>query len=101
MKMVLIIFRETMASHVHDLLKEYSVTAFTELHNVSGRGMTGPTVQFSLSADANRMIFAAVSEEVALRLVEGLTQFRSEHFKRQGGHPVPLHAFLLPCEQVV
>ncbi|MCP9470535.1 MAG: hypothetical protein NNA31_11115 [Nitrospira sp.] len=101
MKMLLIIFREVMAPHVHALLKEHGVTAFTELYNVAGTGMTGPTVQFSLSADANRMIFAAVSEQVASRLVDGLITFREKHVRRQNDHLVPLHAFILPCEQVV
>ncbi|MCP9472968.1 MAG: hypothetical protein NNA30_09580 [Nitrospira sp.] len=101
MKMLLIIFREVMAPDVHALLKEHGVTAFTELHNVAGTGMTGPTVQFSLSADANRMIFAAVPEHVAHRLIDGLTTFREKHARRQNDDRVPLHAFILPCEQVV
>jgi nitrogen regulatory protein PII len=101
MKMLLIVFREMMAEQIHLLLKEYDVTAFTELHNVSGRGETGPTLHFSLSAGANRIILAAVPDHAASRLIEGITRFRSEQVRRQGDDPVPLHVFVLPCEQVV
>jgi nitrogen regulatory protein PII len=40
MKMLLIVFRQSMVEHIHALLKEYDVNAFTELHNVAGRGET-------------------------------------------------------------
>ena len=101
MKMLLIVFRESMVEQVHSLLKEYEVNAYTELHNVAGRGETGATVQFFLSPGANYMILAAVSEQVACRLIEGFTRFRAEHEMRQGDNMLPLHVFILPCEQAV
>ncbi len=101
MKMLLIIFRASILEHVHALLKEYEVTAFTELHNVAGRGETGPTVQFFLSPGANYMILAAVSEQVASRLIDGFTRFRAEHGVSQGYTMFTLHVFVLPCEQVL
>jgi len=101
MKMLFIVFRESMAGGVHALLKEYDVNAFTELQNVGGKGETGPTLHFSLSPGTNRIILVAVSEQVAYRLIDGLTRFRSEQVQRQGDDSVPLHVFILPCEQVV
>ena len=101
MKMLLIVFREWMAEQIHALLNEYNVTAFTELHNVSGKGETGPTLHFSLSAGANCMILAAVPEQVAYRLIDGLTKFREDRERRQSDNFVPLHVFVLPCEQAV
>jgi len=47
MKMLLIVFRQSMVEHIHALLKEYDVNAFTELHNVAGRGETGLTFSSS------------------------------------------------------
>ncbi len=99
MKMLLIVFRESMVEQVHALLKEYEVNAYTELHNVAGRGETGPTVQFFLSPGANYMILAAVSDQVAYRLIDGFMRYRAEHV--QGDDAFPLHVFVLPCEQVV
>jgi nitrogen regulatory protein PII len=101
MKMLLIVFRQSMVEHIHALLKEYDVNAFTELHNVAGRGDTGPTVQFLLSPGANCMILTAVSEPLAYRLIDGFTRLKAEQGMHQHDNVFPLHVFLLPCEQVV
>lgn len=101
MKMLVIIFRESLALHVHALMKAHDVTAYTEFHNVSGTGETGPTIQFSLATGANRMILAAIPESAAYRLIEGFSRFRAEHIREQPEDLVPLHVFALPCEQVV
>lgn len=98
MKMLLIVFRQSIAEHIHALLREYEVTAFTELHNVAGRGETGPNVQFLLSPGANSMILTAVSEQVAYRLIDGFTRFKAEQGMGQHDN---VHVFVLPCEQVV
>ena len=101
MKMLLIVFRESMVEQIHALLAEYQVNAFTELRNVAGRGDTGSTVHFSLMAGANCVILAAVPEQDAYRLIDVLSRFRTEQMKDHGDALVPLHVFLLPCEQVV
>jgi nitrogen regulatory protein PII len=98
MKMLLIVFHQSIVEHIHALLKEYEVNAFTELHNVAGRGESGPTVQFFLSPGANCMILTAVSEKLAYRLIDGFTRFKSEQGVGQHDH---VHVFILPCEQVV
>ncbi len=101
MKMLLIVFRQSMVEHIHALLKEYDVNAFSELHNVAGRGETGPSVQFFLSPGANCMILAAVSEQLAYRLIDGFTRLKAEQGLHQKDNAFPLHVFILPCEQVV
>ena len=101
MNMLMIVFRESIAEQIHALLKDYDVTAFTELQNVSGRGETGPTLHFSLSAEANRMILAAIPEHMASRVIEGLARYRMEQMRKLSEHTFPLHVFVLPCEQVV
>lgn len=101
MKMLLIVFRQSMVEHIHALLKEYDVNAFTELHNVAGRGETGPNVQFFLSPGSNCMILTAVSEQLAYRLIDGFTRLKADQKIRQDDNMLPLHVFILPCEQVV
>jgi len=101
MKMLMIVFRESIAQQIHALLKAHGVTAFTELQNVSGRGETGPTLHFSLSTGANRMILAAISDQMVYRVTEELTRYRTEQLQQQGEDVFPLHVFVLPCEQVV
>ena len=98
MKMLLIVFRQSMVEHIHALLKEYEVNAFTELHNVAGRGETGPTVQFLLSPGGNCIILTAVSEQLAYRLIDGFTRFKAQPGMGQHDN---VHVFVLPCEQVV
>ena len=73
MKMLMIVFRQSIVEHIHALLKENEVNAYTELHNVAGRGETGPTVPFLLSPGANCIILTAVSEQPAYRLIDGFT----------------------------
>lgn len=101
MKMLMIVFRESMAEQIHALLKENQVTAYTELHNVSGKGETGSTLHFSLSTGANRVILAAIPEQAAYRVIDELTRYRMDHMRQQGEGTFPLHVFVLPCEQVV
>lgn len=98
MKMLMIVFRHSIVERIHALLKEYEVNAFTELHNVAGKGETGPTVQFFLSPGANSMILIAVSEQLAYRLIDGFTRLKAEQGIGQHDH---VHVFILPCEQVV
>jgi nitrogen regulatory protein PII len=101
MKMLMIVFRQSIVEHIHALLKENEVNAFTELHNVAGRGETGPTVPFFLSPGANYIILTAVSEQVAYRLIDGFTRLREEHETRKHDNAFSLHVFVLPCEQAV
>jgi len=42
MKMLVIVFRESLVEQVHALLNDYEVSAFSELHNVAGKGAPAP-----------------------------------------------------------
>ena len=101
MKMLVIVFRESFVEQIHALLNDYEVAAYSELHNVTGKGATGLTSQFFLAPTTNRMILTAVSDQLAYRLIDAFVRFRSEQEAVQGDNIVPLHVFLLPCEQVV
>ena len=101
MKMLVIVFRESLVEQVHALLNDYDVSAFSELHNVAGKGVTGSTSQFFLAPTTNRMILAAVSDPVAYRLIDAFTRFRLEQEAAKGDGIFPLHVFAMPCEQAV
>lgn len=101
MKMLVIVFRESLVEQVHALLNDYEVSAFSELHNVAGKGMTGSTSQFFLAPTINRMILTAVSDQLAYRLIDAFTRFRLEQEAAKGDGMFPLHVFVLPCEQAV
>ncbi len=101
MKMLVIVFRESLIEQIHALLNDYNVAAYSELHNVTGKGATGLTSQFFLAPATNRMILTAVSDQLAYRLIEVFTRFRLEQEAAQGDNIVPLHVFVLACEQAV
>lgn len=99
MKMWMIVFGESLVEQVHVLLKEYDVNAFSELHNVAGKGATCSTSQFFLALTTNRMILAAVSDQATYRLIDAFTHFRLKQEAAKGGSILPFHVFVLPCEQ--
>ncbi len=101
MKMLMIVFRESIVQHIHALLKEHQITSFSEIHNVEGQGETGPSVKSFFSPGANCMILTAVQEPAAARLIEAFTRFRETHGLHEHGNTFPLHVFALPCEKVV
>lgn len=101
MKMLMIVFRELLVEQVYAVLNEYEVTAFSELHNVAGKGVSGSTSQFFLAPTTNRMILVAVSDQAASRLIDAFTRFRSAQEAGAHDSPFPLHVFVLPCEQAV
>lgn len=101
MKMLVIVFRESIVEQVHALLNDYDVSAFSELHNVAGKGVTGLTSQFFLAPTTNRLILAAVSDQLAYRLIDAFSRFRLEQEAAKGDNVFPLHVFVLPCEQAL
>ncbi|TLY26256.1 MAG: hypothetical protein E6K63_12835 [Nitrospirae bacterium] len=101
MKMLLIVFRDSLEEEIHGLLKEFSVKAFTELHKVGGTGETGSAFHSFTWPGMNALVLTALPEDQAERVVEGLKGFRDQRTKQQHGLKIPLHVFVLPCLQVL
>jgi len=101
MKMLLILFRESLEEEIHGLLKELHVKAFTELHKVGGAGEAGAAFHSFAWPGSNAMVLAALPEDHADRVVEGLKAFRDQRAQQQHGVKLPLRVFVLPCLQVV
>jgi nitrogen regulatory protein PII len=101
MKMLLIVFRESLEEEILGLLKELGVKAFTEVHEVAGSGETGSALHSFTWPGVNSMILAALPEDHLKRVVEGLKAFRDQRVKQQHGAKIPLRVFVLPCELVV
>lgn len=100
MKMIIIVYRESLEEEMHGLLQEHGVNAFTELHKVGGVGETGAAFHSFTWPGVNSMILTALPEEKAEQVAEGLRVF---HDRRIQEHKVqiPLRVFVLPCVQVV
>ena len=101
MKMLLIVFRDSLEDEILVLLNQLDVKAFTELQKVGGTGETGAAFHSFASPGVNTMIMTALAEDQADRVVAGLKAFRDQLAKQQQGAKIPLRVFVLPCLQVV
>jgi Nitrogen regulatory protein P-II len=94
-KIVMLIFRDSLDDDIRNLLKEFGVKAFTEMHNVTGLGETGAAFHSFAWPGCNSMILAAMPEKDADRLIKGVREFRDRRVHHQHGLKLPLRAFVL------
>lgn len=101
MKMLIIVFRDSMNQEIRQLLKDLDIKAFTEAPKVLGTGEAGAAFDSFDWPGTNSMIFSAMEEDQEKRVVAGLKRFRDQLAKQQHGAKIPLRVFVLPCLQVV
>ncbi|HEX9742763.1 MAG TPA: hypothetical protein VGA17_08245 [Nitrospiraceae bacterium] len=101
MKMLMIVFRQSLEEDIMKLLRELEVKAFTELPSAVGSGKAGAAYQSFASPGANSIVYTALAEDQTERVVKGLRDFRDRLSLQQHGAAIPLRVFTLPCEQVV
>ena len=101
MKMLMIVFRESLEDDIRGILGKYQVRAFTEMHDVTGTGEAGAAFHSLAWPAFNNMILAALPDGEAVTLIEALTEFRERQGRQQSGAKIPLRVFSLPCDLVV
>jgi hypothetical protein len=101
MKMLLIVFRESLEEEIHAVLNTHHVKTFTELHKVGGVGETGAAFHSFTWPGVNGLILTALEDDEAEHVAEGFREFREERSHSQHGSKIPLRVFVLPCAQVV
>ena len=101
MKMLMIIYRESLEEEIRGMLHSHHVKAFTELHKVGGTGETGAAFHAFTWPGLNGMIFTALPDDAVECVVEGFKAFRAERCHDQHGAKIPLRVFVLPCVQMV
>ncbi|TAJ27878.1 MAG: hypothetical protein EPO64_05095 [Nitrospirae bacterium] len=101
MKMLLLVFRQSLEQDLLLLLKELDVKAFTEAPKVFGMGEAGTAYQSLGWPGSNSMILAAMEEEQAERVVQRLKLFREHLAQQQHGAKIPMRLFAIPCEHLV
>ncbi|MER3424431.1 MAG: hypothetical protein C4293_15645 [Nitrospiraceae bacterium] len=101
MKMLLIVFRDSLDQEIRRLLKELNTRAFTEASDLVGMGETGSTFNSFGWPGVNSIILTAVEGEHAQRVVHGLKAFRDRMARQQHGAKIPVRVFVLPCEQAI
>ncbi|MEW6542224.1 MAG: PG0541 family transporter-associated protein [Nitrospirota bacterium] len=101
MKMLMIVFRDSLTEEVLAFLGEQTIKAYTLVSNVSGVGKTGTAVGSFQSPALNAMVLAALPDEQADRAVRQVKEFRDRLAPDHPAGKVPLHVFVFPCTQVV
>lgn len=101
MKMLLLVFRDSLSQEIRQLLNDLDVKAFTEAPKVLGTGEAGAAFDSFDWPGTNSMILSAIEEHQEKRIVEGLKRFRDQLAEQQHGAKIPLRVFVLPCEQMV
>lgn len=101
MRMVVIMFRDSLEDEIHQLLKHEGVKAYTVIPSVQGTGEAGPAFGTLTSAARNSMIFVALPRERAVHLAEAFAKIRDQLAEHQHGAKIPMRLFMLPCEQMV
>jgi hypothetical protein len=101
MKMLLVIFRESLDEDIRQLLHDLDLKAFTEAPKVLGIGEAGQAADTFAQPGFNSLILSALEDDQARQVIASLKTFRDELSHNQHGAKIPLRAFALPCEQVV
>ena len=99
--MVAIVFRKSLETEILSLLRACRVRAFTDIAEVLGAGETGVALNTFFRPGFNSIVLAALAEPEVERTVTALRSFRDRAAARRHGAGVPLHVFVLPCEQVL
>jgi nitrogen regulatory protein PII len=101
MKMLMLVFRQSLEDDLLQLLEELDVKGFTETPKVHGKGETGKTFQTFGWPGYNSMIMAAMEDEQADLVVKRLKIFSSTAQRRQHVAKIPLRLFAIPCECLI
>ncbi len=101
MKMMLLVFRNSLEEEVLHLLKSLEVKAFTEAPEVLGMGEAESAFSSPPARRSNSMILAALKQEQIDGVMGGLKAFRDRLAQEEHDARIPIRVFLLPCEQVI
>ena len=101
MRMLMIVYKDSLEDDVRGLLSAHHVVAFTEMHDVSGMGETGPAFHSMSWPGINNMILVALPEAQANELAAALKAYRDGRAQKRGGEKTPLRVFAMPCELLI
>ena len=101
MKMLTIMCREKYEDEVLVIFSNLKISGYTVVHGVGGSGETGAVSVTHPSYDRNKLILVALDDERMEILIKGVKQLQARLVEEHMGHPVPIKAFLQPCDPVV
>jgi hypothetical protein len=100
MKMLIVVYRYYLEEQFQALIKASGIHGFSEIPVVFGGGETGKVMDSRIWPGHNACLFAALADDELKRMVTAVKEM-AESQRDQSGHPAPIRAFVLPCEQVV
>ncbi|MBM4124946.1 MAG: hypothetical protein FJ246_08365 [Nitrospira sp.] len=101
MKMVMIVFRDSLKDEVLTLLQARGIKAYTLLSEVTGMGQSGMARGAFASLGFNSLLLAALPDDQADQAIGDLKAFHDGLAKEHPSGKAPVHAFVFPCTQVV
>src|SRR5689334_1677350 len=100
MKMLMMIYKESLEEDVKALLARHEVKAFTEMNELTGMGEGGATLDSLSWPGFNNLVMAAMPDTEADKVIHALKAYREELAKKQGNNKIPLRVFSMPCDLV-
>jgi hypothetical protein len=100
MKLLMIVFRDSIEEDVEEQLHVLGVTAYTRMDKVAGIGSTGYSQARFPGTQDNTVYLAALPDARAAAVVAGFRRFHDETGHHRKTH-MPLHVFIVPCEQAL
>jgi nitrogen regulatory protein P-II len=101
MKMLTLVFREQFEDEVLVVFNTLKITGYTVIHGVGGSGETGAVSVTHTKASNNKLFLVALEDERMNLLMEALRQLQARLVQEKWGLPVPIKAFIQPCELVL
>ena len=101
MQMIAVVFRQSLETDILAVLRTCQVRSFTDIAAVLGLGETGAALDTFAQPGVNSIVLAALDDAEVARVAAALRAFRDGALARRHGARVPLHVFVLPCEQVL
>ncbi|GKS57919.1 hypothetical protein YTPLAS18_14460 [Nitrospira sp.] len=101
LKMVAIVFRESLGDELHALLKRCHIVAYTELQGALGAGGSGTALGTLLQPGQNSLLLTVVSDRQAQHLKDGFVATLEKLQEAQRGAEIPMKLFILPVEEQI
>lgn len=100
MRFVFIVYPETREEEVRSMLDAAGAGGWTEFRHLIGRGSTGQRLGSTIWPGQNGACLAAVSDDTVDKVTVLLRESR-EVWEATHKAPFNVHAYVMPCEQLV
>ena len=101
MKMLVLIFRDSLEEEILSLLQHEKIQAYTMIPKVHGMGETGAAFGSFMSQGENSLVLLAMADEPARQTIEAFRALRSRLSQHQHGIAIPMKLMVMPCEEII